>query len=621
MWPKELRDEFNLLYIDLMKQLKSHDSLLQPLQRQYFQMIDDHGGDRLGFKKCFWRMLVEHTIKNHYKVGQEMEFVMYNRGIEGVCYRYSKDEAELIVAAVPKALITAIQANPTEGDVGAIASWKPGHNRMSTQIGTTNCIVRDRNKIENTLPFATHPNAETADFKYFGFKCRADMIFDTTGYTRRQKANARKHRLVGRLKQFLTKPWGIIWIDFNKLILDDDNASDYRSIFEVLELLGFHELCNINHGDSFMYIHCDGLHVAFPHAPFGIAGDTRAFISSELKVKRSLTAAIHTNVSLILFSQNNNDDPVAVLSPTTRFCNPISAMLMSQMTKIGFHQGRFVPGAVFKYIVRSEDQDDSNNALRQNRLQKAPDDDEVCNNLRAARKYGRDLNRPVDCMVVSQAHYCLSSKNRADLGTAHGTMLKLFATGNPPLTTKLGRFSQLLLDNRYILQDSQLYFALRDVRQGAMKNPGNRNGYVHKIGGMKGNRGLLERMNDEIAENSGRMYWIRANPTKATNEENLALPPSVLSQYPHEVIPPKRYVFAGLRNALKKKPVANRNTNCEYQFTMPIPMSPHKVMKCYVNPENPSEFKLTTPKGQAPKDFQSTPGATFFLCRIAPIVT
>ena len=65
------------------------------------------------------------------------------------------------------------------------------------------------------------------------------MIFDTTGYTRRQKANARKHRLVGRLKQFLTKPWGIIWIDFNKLILDDDNASDYRSIFEELELLGF----------------------------------------------------------------------------------------------------------------------------------------------------------------------------------------------------------------------------------------------------------------------------------------------------------------------------------------------------------------------------------------------
>ena len=113
MWPKELRDDFNLLYIDLMKQLKSHDSLLQPLQRQYYQMIDDHGGDRLGFKKCFWRMLVEHAIKNHYKVRQEMEFLMYNRGIEGGCYQYAKDEAESIVAAVPQALITAIQANPT----------------------------------------------------------------------------------------------------------------------------------------------------------------------------------------------------------------------------------------------------------------------------------------------------------------------------------------------------------------------------------------------------------------------------------------------------------------------------------------------------------------------------
>ena len=43
MWPKELRDDFNLLYIDLMKELKTEVSL-QPLQRQYFEMIDDHGG-------------------------------------------------------------------------------------------------------------------------------------------------------------------------------------------------------------------------------------------------------------------------------------------------------------------------------------------------------------------------------------------------------------------------------------------------------------------------------------------------------------------------------------------------------------------------------------------------
>ena len=120
---------------------------------------------------------------------------------------HAKEEAEAIVAAIPQALITAMKEAPTEGDVGAIASWKPGHNQISTKIETTNCIIRDRNKIEDTLPFATHPDAETADLVNSEFKCRADMIFDTTGYTCRQKANARKHRLVGRLKQFLTKPW------------------------------------------------------------------------------------------------------------------------------------------------------------------------------------------------------------------------------------------------------------------------------------------------------------------------------------------------------------------------------------------------------------------------------
>ena len=160
-------------------------------------------------------------------------------------------------------------------------------------------------------------------------------------------------------------------------------------------------------------------------------------------MKQSLTAAIHTNVSLMLFSpQNDNDDPVALLSPTTRFGNPISAMLMSQMVKIGGHQGRFVAGAVFKYIVRSKDQDDSNNALHQNRLPKATIDDEVCNNLCRAcvQKNGResDLNCPVDRLVVSQTH-CLVS--------ARSTMLKLFASGSPPLKIQLGRFKQLLLNN------------------------------------------------------------------------------------------------------------------------------------------------------------------------------
>ena len=93
MWPKQLQDAFNNLYINLMKQLKTHISL-QPLKHQCYQMIDDHGGDLLGFKKCFWRMLVEHAIKNYYNIAQEMEFVMYNRGVEVKYYQYVKDKAE-----------------------------------------------------------------------------------------------------------------------------------------------------------------------------------------------------------------------------------------------------------------------------------------------------------------------------------------------------------------------------------------------------------------------------------------------------------------------------------------------------------------------------------------------
>ena len=178
------------------------------------------------------------------------------------------------------------------------------------------------------------------------------------------------------------------------------------------------------------------------------------------------------------------------------------------------------------------------------------------------------------------------------------------------------------MKNRYIQKDSQLYLAIWEVRsrKGVMKNPGNRNGYVHKEGGMKDNRCLLERMNDEIAGNFSHMYWIRAECTKSTTEDNLALSQSVLAQYPYEVIEPKHYVFAGLRTALEKKSIVNPNTNHEKQFTMSVPMYPKKGMKCFVNPTNPTMFKLITPKGQKPKDFKSTPGATFFLCTIAPII-
>ena len=261
------------------------------------------------------------------------------------------------------------------------------------------------------------------------------------------------------------------------------------------------------------------------------------------------------------------------------------------------------------------------NALRQNRLPKANIDDKVCNNLRRAcvRKNGResDVNRPVDRLIVSQAHYVVSGAT--DLVTAHGTMLELFASGNPKPKPKAqtNRFRQLLLKNRYIQKDSLLYDALREVRRDVMKNPGNPDGYVHREGRMKDNRCLLERIYDESKEKTCHMYWIRATKTKTTTEETLSLPQSVLDEYPYEVIQPNHYVFTGLKSALEKKKIVNPNTKYKKQFRLPIPMYPYKKMKCFVNPINPTEFKLCKGTGRVPTTFESTPGATFLLCTIA----
>ena len=175
MWPKALRDAFNLLYIDLMKELKT-DLSLQPLQRQYFQMIDDHGGGQLGLKKALWQMLIEHAFKEYYNAPQEMEFLMYDKLVENKCYQHAEKNADDIIAAIPSTLIAAMIQEPNEGDVIAITSWKPGHDQISTKIESTKCIVGNKNNIIDTLPFATHPKAKMSE-----------LIFDTAGYSSRDK--------------------------------------------------------------------------------------------------------------------------------------------------------------------------------------------------------------------------------------------------------------------------------------------------------------------------------------------------------------------------------------------------------------------------------------------------
>ena len=370
-----------------------------------------------------------------------------------------------------------------------------------------------------------------------------------------------------------------------------------------------------------MYIHQDGLHVAFPHGPLGIGGDSRAIIGLEVKIRRCLTTAVHTNVSLMLLQNLRFGNAlIRYLSPDQEFGNCIKAMLMSQMGKKGCHQGRRQVAAVHKFNLRL---DESTNAILQNNQVKGRIDDQICANLRQTIILGKDLLRPTNHMVLSQAHHFLSRMNRNNLRSFHATMLVLFLSDKPTKPkTPYKRFDQLTQHSRFIRTGSPLYDALREVRTTAMKNRGNRNKYVHKVGGIQNNYDLLERINDEVQADSATKYWIwEGAAKKGTAEETLQLPslPNNIDKY--EFIPEEHYIYEGLKSALLNEKVHNPNTNRDYQFTMPVRMFPFKVKKIFINTKDPSEYKLCQPQGRQPKTWDATPGSTFHLCEIRPRVT
>ena len=161
-----------------------------------------------------------------------------------------------------------------------------------------------------------------------------------------------------------------------------------------------------------------------------IGGDSQTIIGLETKVRRCLTTAVHTNVSLMLLQNIRFENTlIQYLSPDQEFGNCIKGMLMSQMGKKGLHQGRRQVAAVHKFNMQL---DTSTNAILHNNLAQGPIDDQICANLRNKSRNGKDLRRPGNCcLIVSQAHHLLSCMNRNNLRSFHATMLVLFVSDKP----------------------------------------------------------------------------------------------------------------------------------------------------------------------------------------------
>mmetsp|Transcript_13551 Transcript_13551/g.34509 ORF Transcript_13551/g.34509 Transcript_13551/m.34509 type:complete len:220 (+) Transcript_13551:112-771(+) len=208
---------------------------------------------------------------------------------------------------------------PEEFETGSIASWKLGHNLMSAKIMVTTCIVGPGVEIEKTLPFPSELARTTKD------------IFDTTSYTDKEKAQGREV-LYLLIDLFLLARFGLIFIDTNRLILENDRNFG-KSIGWVLTWrYGLQEVRTFMNGELTLYINKNKTHGVIVHRPLCVAGDSKATTPMWHRLRRALAAAAAANVG-----RTFRGEPF--LTKATVGYDPVAAISILQIARRGEHNG------------------------------------------------------------------------------------------------------------------------------------------------------------------------------------------------------------------------------------------------------------------------------------------
>ncbi|KAL3912434.1 MAG: hypothetical protein SGILL_006886 [Bacillariaceae sp.] len=206
----------------------------------------------------------------------------------------------------------------------------------------------------------------------------------------------------------------VLVMDDNSLILDEDRNYGKSADYLLTQEVGFDwsHLDTTFHREIAIYLDPEGFHPVLLHRPFGIASDSRKFISMWMRVRRGLTVAILTNLQRLLRGE-------AVLSENDRFWNPIYGTLGFQTVMRALHFDPRHAAVFFRYFVT----DESVNALTFNGLAQAKSKF-VCSRLYNASRRGRNdpsnedrvekgQYRDNEWLVYTQAR-CILANHRGD---------------------------------------------------------------------------------------------------------------------------------------------------------------------------------------------------------------
>ncbi|KAG7338379.1 hypothetical protein IV203_009244 [Nitzschia inconspicua] len=421
-----------------------------------------------------------------------------------------------------------------------------GVKHLSSKVVTSKCILGEQfqDQFIDTLPFPPVENPRNME------EC-----FDKSKYSNAQKENGRRI-LFQTLTDFLKTSYGVLFMDTNKLILDDDpncRRSAHDILTEDFQLIYTERFLD---GEIVLYLDERQFHTVLLHKPVCVASDSRRFISDSLRWKRGITVSTLCNVGRLVRGE-------PVLSPNVRFCNPIHAMLAFHIVLHGYHLGHRQAAAFYRDFVTPE----STNAVLDNGLPKSAENDPVAERLR--RKYiqasGRifvdkmdhgEKVRRQDCSIISQGRSITSQAQIESTDWDVVMQLKTLFRANPNPSLQSANFRHFVQNH---LSD-QWSKQLLEVYETTTANAGNRTMGPNKAATrvkVNFNDGsvaqLLQTHASQNGELQGERFWIKKTQNVVAHPATGSISTDPSISFPNDKMIYDDLCYDGLRERFKRR--------------------------------------------------------------------
>ncbi|KAG7346739.1 hypothetical protein IV203_005808 [Nitzschia inconspicua] len=538
---EKVDQRMNETYHEMMDVLATAQHL-DPFQNYLAKAMMERGGDLLGMKETVWIQMIEIGLQYEFGLDVISEFVMYNAEVVHELYNAASTQANRLMRHL--SVLRSKSHNGGTIPLQELSSWMSGVEYLSSNVVTSRCILGDafKDQFVDTIPFPPVANPRTTN-----------DCFDKSKYTPMQKKDGRTV-LLQTLTAFLKTSCGVLFMDTNKLILDDD-PNCRRSAHDILtEDFQFHRMETFFDGEIMLYLDHSQMHAVILHRPVCVASDSREVISDSLRWKRGISVSTLCNVGRLVRGE-------PVLSPQDRFSNPIHAMLAFHVIIRGYHGGLRQAAAFYRDFVTPE----TNNALVYNALAKSTPTAPTAKRLRwkYVSAFGREVqDRLDDGERIRRQNFSIIEQGRSIINQAPFES-KLWEVVDE-LKSLFRAYTSLMSANFRNFVDNHLSNELKEKfleeYEKSMENTGNRT-----IGNAKANTKVQDASNDGSLEELlkthgprdgkrvGDTFWIkdkqdvREPPADGTPSTD----PSIF--FPNGKLVYDDFCYEGLRERFKKR--------------------------------------------------------------------